>query len=163
MGVKVVYNSDFGGFSLSGKAICYFMELKGKTIFAYHKEGNTYRKIENPTNEDFDDWDVATFDKDFGKSFNNYGPEHDDHYVSGYISTEGDYPRHDPELVKTVEDLGSKANGSYAHLKIKELKGNLYLIDEYDGNERVVEPDDINWITVEEQDGRNEYGSLSEL
>ena len=150
MGVKVVYNSDFGGFSLSGKAIRYFMELKGKTIFAYRKEGNTYRKIENPTDGDFDDWDVTLFDKDFGKSFNNYGPEHDDHYVSGYISTEGDYSRHDPELVKTVEDLGSKANGSHAHLKIKELKGNLYIIDEYDGSERVVEPDDINWITVEE-------------
>ena len=149
MGVKVVYNSDFGGFSLSGKAIRYFMELKGKTIFAYRKEGNTYRKIENPTDGDFEDWDVATFDKDFGKSFNNYGPEHDDHYVSGYISTEGDYPRHDPELVKTVEDLGSKASGSHAHLNIKELKGNRYIIDEYDGNERVVEPDDINWIIVE--------------
>lgn len=151
MGVKVVYNSDFGGFSLSGKAIRYFMELKGKTIFAYRKEGNTYRKIENPTDGDFNDWDVTLFDKDFGKSFNNYGPEHDDHYVSGYISTEGElgYARHDPELVKTVEDLGSKANGSHAHLKIKELKGNLYVINEYDGCERVVEPDDINWIIVE--------------
>lgn len=151
MGVKVVYNSDFGGFSLSGKAIRYFMELKGKTIFAYRKEGNTYQKIENPTDGDFNDWDVTLFDKDFGKSFNNYGPEHDDHYVSGYISTEGElgYARHDPELVKTVEDLGSKANGSHAHLKIKELKGNLYVINEYDGCERVVEPDDINWIIVE--------------
>lgn len=151
MGVKVVYNSDFGGFSLSGKAIRYFMELKGKAIFAYREgKGNTYQKIENPTDDDLDAWDVATFDKDFGKSFNNYGSEHDDHYVSGYISTEGDYPRHDPELVKTVEDLGRKANGSHAHLRIKELRGNRYIIDEYDGYERVVEPDDIKWITVEE-------------
>lgn len=150
MGVKVVYNSDFGGFSLSGKAIRYFMELKGKTIFAYRKEGNTYRKIENPTDGDFEDWDVTLFDKDFGKSFNDYKQEHDDHYVSAYIEVEGSCPRHDPELVKTVEDLGSEANGSHAHLKIKELKGNRYVIDEYDGSERVVEPDDINWITVEE-------------
>lgn len=151
MGVKVVYNSGYGGFSLSGKAIRYFMELKGKTIFAYREgKGNTYQKIENPTDEDLGAWDVATFDKDFGKSFNNYGSEHDDHYVSGYMDAEGDYPRHDPELVKTVEDLGSEANGSHAHLKIKELKGNRYVIDEYDGSERVVEPDDINWITVEE-------------
>ena len=150
MGVKVVYNSDFGGFSLSGKAIRYFMELKGKTIFAYREgKGNTYQKIENPTDEDLDAWDVVTFDKDFGKSFNDYGQEHDDHYVSGYIDAEGSCPRHDPELVKTVEDLGSEANGSCALLKIKELKGNQYVIDEYDGCERVVEPDDINWIIVE--------------
>lgn len=150
MGVKVVYNSSFGGFSLSGKAIRYFMKLKGKTIFAYHKGGSTYRKIENPTDRDFDDWDVTLFDKDFGESFNDYKQEHDDHYVSGYIDAEGSCPRHDPELVKTVEDLGSEANGSHAHLRIKELKGNRYVIDEYDGSERVVEPDDINWIIVEE-------------
>lgn len=150
MGVKVVYNSIFGGFSLSGKAIRYFMKLKGKTIFAYHKGGSTYRKIENPTDRDFDDWDVTLFDKDFGESFNDYKQEHDDHYVSGYIDAEGSCPRHDPELVKTVEDLGSEANGSHAHLRIKELKGNRYVIDEYDGSERVVEPDDINWIIVEE-------------
>ena len=149
MGVKVVHNSSFGGFSLSGKAIRYFMELKGKTIFAYRKEGNTYRKIENPTDGDFEDWDVTLFDKDFGKSFNDYKQEHDDHYVSGYIDAEGDYARHDPELVKTVEDLGSEANGSSALLKIKEIKGDRYVINEYDGCERVVEPDDINWIIVE--------------
>lgn len=149
MGVKVVYNSDFGGFGLSGKAIRYFMELKGKTIFAYRKEGNTYRKIENPTDEDFDDWDVTLFDKDFGKSFNEYKQEHDDHYVSGYIDTEGSCPRHDPELVKTVEDLGLEASGSHALLKIKEIKGDRYIINEYDGCERVVEPDNINWIIVE--------------
>ena len=151
MSVKVVYNSSFGGFRLSTKAIRYFMELKGKTIFAYRKEGNTYQKIENPTDGDFNDWDVTLFDKAFGKSFNDYKQEHDDHYVSGYIDAEGElgYARHDPELVKTVEDLGSKANGSHAHLKIKEIKGDRYVINEYDGCERVVEPDDINWIIVE--------------
>ena len=147
MGVKVVYNSDFGGFSLSGKTIRYFMELKGKTIFAYREEGNIYHKIENPTDKDFDDWDVALFDKDFGKSFNNYGQDQDDSYVSG---VELGYPRHNPELVKTVEDLDREANGPCASLKIKELQGTRYVIDEYDGRERVVEPDDINWITVEE-------------
>lgn len=151
MGVKVVHNASFGGFRLSGKAIRYFMELKGKTIFAYRKEGNTYQKIENPTDGDFDDWDVTLFDKDFGKSFNDYKQEHDDHYVSTYIDAEGElgYARHDPELVKTVEDLRSEANGSCALLKIKEIKGDRYVINEYDGCERVVEPDDINWIIVE--------------
>ena len=151
MSVKVVYNSSFGGFRLSTKAIRYFMELKGKTIFAYRKEGNTYRKIENPTDGDFEDWDVTLFDKDFGNSFNDYKQEHDDHYVSVYIDAEGElgYLRHDPELVKTVEDLGCEANGSCAFLKIKEIKGDRYVINEYDGCERVVEPDDINWIIVE--------------
>ena len=153
MSVKVVYNSNFGGFGLSGKAIRYFMELKGKTISAYRKEDDTYQKIENPTDKDFTDWGVYLFDKDFGESFNNYEQEHEDHYVSSLIiDVEGEdgYPRHDPELVKTVEDLGNAANGSYARLRVKELKGNRYIIREYDGSENVVEPDDIKWITVEE-------------
>ena len=151
MSVKVVYNSSFGGFRLSTKAIRYFMELKGKTIFAYRKEGNIYRKIENPTDGDFEDWDVTLFDKDFGNSFNDYKQGHYDHYVSVHIDAEGElgYLRHDPELVKTVEDLGCEANGSCALLKIKEIKGDRYIINEYDGCERVVEPDDINWIIVE--------------
>lgn len=154
MSVKVVYNSDFGGFSLSGRAIRYFWELKGKTIFAYRindiKE-DTFQKIENPTDKDFRDWNVYLFDKDFGESFDNYGQEHEDHYISN-LNGEGKegYPRHDPELVKTVEDLGEEANGSYARLRVKELKGNRYIIREYDGSENVVEPDDIEWITVEE-------------
>lgn len=153
MGVKVVYNSDFGGFSLSGRAIRYFLGLKGKTVFAYRVKEDTFQKIKNPTDEDFRDWNVYLFDKDFGETFDNYGQEHEDHYVSNLIidvENEEGYPRHDPELVKTVEDLGREANGSYANLRIKEIKGNRYIIREYDGSESVIEPDDINWITVEE-------------
>ena len=153
MSVKVVYNTDFGGFGLSGKAIRYFLGLKGKTISAYRKENDSYQKIENPTDEVFSGWGVYLFDKDFGKSFKDYGQEHEDHYVSNLIiDVEGEdgYPRHDPELVKTVEDLGDEANGAYARLRVKELKGNSYIIDEYDGSENVVEPGDIKWITVEE-------------
>jgi hypothetical protein len=57
--------------------------------------------------------------------------------------------RHDPFLVQVVEELGSEASGDCAHLKIAELSGNKYIIDEYDGFESVSEPDDINWIVAE--------------
>ena len=56
--------------------------------------------------------------------------------------------RHDPALVQAVEELGDDANGRSALLGVYELKGNKYIIDEYDGSESVVEPDDINWIVV---------------
>lgn len=58
--------------------------------------------------------------------------------------------RHDPDLVRCVETLGSLASGGeLAHLEIAELKGNRYRIDEYDGAETVYEPEDEDYITIE--------------
>jgi len=54
--------------------------------------------------------------------------------------------RHDPALVQVVEELGNKANGNYAELRIAEVSG-PYRIDEYDGSESVETPDSYDWIT----------------
>lgn len=54
--------------------------------------------------------------------------------------------RADPILAKVVEILGEKANGDYAKLKIAEVpEGSRYRIDEYDGNESVMTPEDYEW------------------
>lgn len=63
--------------------------------------------------------------------------------------TYSDLPRHHPMLVKCVEELGRKAFGKYASLNIIELTGNKYRIDEYDGMERVVEPNEAEWTVVD--------------
>lgn len=49
-------------------------------------------------------------------------------------------------LVQVVEELGDKANGEYAKLRIEEVYGS-YRIDEYDGNESVMTSGDYDWIT----------------
>ena len=59
-----------------------------------------------------------------------------------------EYCRHDPILIKVVETLGDVANSRFSELKIKTIKGNKYIIDEYDGFESVLEPDDISWVEV---------------
>lgn len=59
-----------------------------------------------------------------------------------------DLQRHDPLLVECVEELGKKSNGSSAELAIYKLKGRRYLIEEYDGSEAIIEPDDQKWIEV---------------
>jgi hypothetical protein len=61
-----------------------------------------------------------------------------------------DTPRHDMNLVLVVETLGKKASGDYAKLEICEIIGRSYMIDEYDGFESVVTPEDIarRWINV---------------
>jgi hypothetical protein len=57
-----------------------------------------------------------------------------------------DIERTDPVLVQVVEELGDKANGDYAELRIAELSaGTLYRIDEYDGLEQVCTQDDYAW------------------
>lgn len=113
MGIKIVYNACFGGFSVSRKAATRLLEM-GDTEIA--------KQLENAKDKS--------------------GVFHDHFYT--------DLARHDPRLVQVVEDLGEEACGPFADLKIAELSGNRYFIDEYDGNESVQEPDDINWTVVGE-------------
>jgi hypothetical protein len=51
--------------------------------------------------------------------------------------------------VRCVETLGYAANGRCAELAVRELKGNRYRIDKYDGSEEVYEPEDEEYITIE--------------
>ncbi|MEI7511969.1 MAG: hypothetical protein WCK01_00715 [Candidatus Uhrbacteria bacterium] len=57
-------------------------------------------------------------------------------------------PRHDWRLVLAVEMLGEGASASCADLKIAELTGDRYIINEYDGSERVIEPQQIAWVVA---------------
>jgi hypothetical protein len=57
-----------------------------------------------------------------------------------------DCARHNPILVQAVEELGPKAGGIYADLRIALVAG-PYRIEEYDGSETVYEPNDYDWIT----------------
>jgi hypothetical protein len=48
--------------------------------------------------------------------------------------------RDDPYLVEVVRELGVKANGAHAHLKVVEIPADVsWHIAEYDGNEWVAE------------------------
>lgn len=59
--------------------------------------------------------------------------------------------RHDPALVRVVERLGDAASGRYSRLRVAELSGNRYWIDEYDGAETVHGPDTIPWTVVDDE------------
>jgi len=57
--------------------------------------------------------------------------------------------RHNPHLVKVVEELGDLASDSFSNLKIDEITSPIYRIDEYDGAESVITPDKIAWVKIE--------------
>lgn len=137
---KVVYNACFGGFSLSRKALEAIAKAKGKSLFYYEAKGGYtstrhthYLLVENPDPRE----DYLIYDEDMGSEF--YSDDENstfrsEHCYSPYVSI----ARHDPILVTIVETLGEEANGDSADLRIKEIKGDSYRIDEYDGSEYVI-------------------------
>jgi hypothetical protein len=58
-------------------------------------------------------------------------------------------PRHDKLLVQLVEEFLQSDKKDQTDLAILEIDSNRYIINEYDGWESVVEPNDIDWIEVE--------------
>jgi len=116
---KVVYNACHSGFSLSEKATELYAERKGIKLFR--------------GDESFGDYSYYTDESLSDESF--YSPT---------------YVRHDPDLVAVVEELGSEeASGGYAKLRVCQLSGNRYMIEEYDGFETVTEDLDDRWTYIQ--------------
>lgn len=64
-------------------------------------------------------------------------------YIEGYLLDA--FPRHDSLLVQLVEELGDEASQSYySNLQIEEIKGNKYRIENCDGKEKVITPENID-------------------
>lgn len=119
---KIVYNDCYGGYALSDKAIDWLSEHgsdKTKRFIAQKRlEANEKTKY------------------DSSKIF--------------YVMDALRYflKRHDPDLVAVVEALGKEVNGTFSDLAIEEIDGDMYNIEEYDGKETVVTPDDIGWTVI---------------
>jgi len=130
---KIVYNACYGGFGLSHAALRRWAELKGDTVYDYvdpryrdRDNSDYHRQLIRCTPEEYD---------------NASSEVQNEMFISTY-----DIPRHDPELVQVVEELGEAANGSCARLVIEELDpGTRYRITEYDGYESVETDDSVDW------------------
>jgi hypothetical protein len=61
-------------------------------------------------------------------------------YVNGEYFHESNVERDDSVLIEVIEEMGEKANGKYANLKIVEIPDDVdWYIEEYDGMEHVAE------------------------
>jgi len=69
--------------------------------------------------------------------------------IDGNAFIDESIPRHDEALISVVEELGEKANNTFSLLAIKEISGNVYRIDSYDGQESIIEPNDEKYITIQ--------------
>jgi hypothetical protein len=109
---RIVINRAHGGFGLSREAILLYLDLAG---IAYTLEPQADRDAQTR----------------WGDKIMVNGQDFYDRY---------DIPRDDPALVTTVRQLGSKADGDYAKLKIVEVPADVaWQIDDYDGKEWVAE------------------------
>jgi len=108
--VKIVINSDYGGFSLSDQAVLAYGRKKGLNLV---KDENT-------------SWNISIFYKDTVAKENYF--------------EDREIPRNDPALVEVVEVLGEAANGFAASLKIVEIPEDVeWCVEENDGREWVSE------------------------
>jgi hypothetical protein len=136
---KVVYNACYGGFSLSREACKRYWEIKGQQVWIENGDFMdmfTVWLVPPEERVEQKDWHSMSLTERLAYNKKYSEQTWDDHKVS----------RHDPILVQVVEELGEKADGMCAKLAIAEVSG-PYRIDEYDGNETVVEPDGYDWIT----------------
>lgn len=117
MARKVAYNTCFGGFGLSEKAVQLARSISGDSKWAgIELPGELYPDGSG----ECPDW------------FKNFHPDHD-------------FPRHDPVLIEVIEKLGDEASGDYAAIAIEEIEGR-YRICEYDGSEWIETPESIDWV-----------------
>ena len=136
---KVVYNACYGGFGLSKEACQRYWDIKGQQVWIEDEKLGMFTvwltpPEERPTKNK--NWNSMSTDERIARNRA--------HSEQTWYNRNVD--RHDPVLVQVVEELGDKANGEYAKLRIEEVYGS-YRIDEYDGSERVMTAPDYDWIT----------------
>lgn len=114
---KIAYNACFGGFGLSTEAFEKLLD----------KKGVKWERFET------------------GGVFGRHSYQHPDtkERISKYDLLED---RTDKDLISVIEELGEAAFGEFSRLRIADIpSGTRYRIDEYDGNESVMTPDDYDW------------------
>lgn len=125
--MKVVINGCYGGFGLSSEAILALIKMNSPILdkVPFGEKGG---------------WNKKEFTKNFKEGYKEWifnGIIADDNYVYSFDCSGN---RSHPDLIKVVEELGEKANGTCAKLEIIEIPDDVkYEIDEYDGSESIHE------------------------
>ena len=130
--MNVVINKCFGGFSISKECAEYMEKLGSKQAKA---ELDEWRK-----NKKLVDYFLKHGKFPKGTKGNTSFLEIDAKYHKDPTFHGAEYNRTDKLLIKAVEELGDKANGSCAKLKVVEIPDGVeYTIEEYDGLEHIAE------------------------
>jgi hypothetical protein len=126
--MKVVINRCHGGFGLSEEAIDRYIELAGLKLYNHRDD---HWSTSNYYTVPYDEFQkVLQKDEKTG----NYKSS------NALCWSHRDIPRNDSILVQVVKELGEKANGRFAELKIVDIPLDIqWTIEDYDGDEWVTE------------------------
>uniref|UniRef100_A0A6M3JSS5 Uncharacterized protein n=1 Tax=viral metagenome TaxID=1070528 RepID=A0A6M3JSS5_9ZZZZ len=148
---KIVINAQYGGFGLSHEAVMRYAELKGVKLYPFIDK--MLRKVfedvyhETPTIED---------NRVSCISYALVPPEAYERLLEGderntntadrfknsnaFFFSVNNIERDDPYLIQTVEELGDRANGKCASLRIVKIPNDIkWVIEEYNGSEYIAE------------------------
>ena len=130
---KVAYNGSYGGFGLSDEAVKWLEQNAREEV----KEFLAAERVRATESRKTDKWaKFSTVEDLMGGALM-------------YDFQEDGMRRHDPDLIRVIEALGTKAGSKYSDLEIAEISGRAYRINEYDGLETISEPADYNWIIID--------------
>jgi hypothetical protein len=150
---KIVINCKYGGFGLSYLGVKTYAQLCDTPIyfFRYIRETNKYEPVSEDEVFNLKDrtLDILPFivpnpsevlgDKKFHERNDEEKIEFNEKYNSIYFNDD-EIERDDIILIKTIEELGEKANGFCSNLKIVEIPDDVdWVIEDYDGLEWVAE------------------------
>ena len=140
---KIAYNGCYGGFSLSHEAHLRYAELKGLKIYPEKGDFSLWTYWLVPKGER---GDILTSERFMAEKDMEIRKASNEAYRQKTMPSLRDVVRHDPILIQVVEELGDKANGQCAKIKLEEVAaGTLYRIDEYDGKETVATQSTYEW------------------
>lgn len=148
--MKIVINTQHGGFGLSNVAKTRVAELLGKTAYFFKRNKVGFAERYVPTDVNYIGLLCFVFDIpnpndvfETNKAWSDMTPE--ERETSNRLFTEHEIPdyereRSHPNLIKVVEELGALANTRFCSLKIIEVPDDVkWHIEEYDGLEHVAE------------------------
>jgi len=139
---KIAYNACYGGFSLSHEAHLRYAELKGITVYPEKGKYGLWTYWIVPPDQRGEILSTEQFMKELDYEKRKASNEA---YAAKTFCLRN-VCRHDPTLIQVIEEMGDRANGDHAKLRIEELpSGTAYRIDEYDGNESVQTNESYEW------------------
>jgi hypothetical protein len=145
--MKIVINTCHGGFGLSVAAIERIAELQGRPCFWFRDSTAGLSPVQHPKEEFLAcAYDVPNPEEIWPhheKPWNSLTKRQKDEYSRFYQKhriSDYEQDRTNPLLVQVVEELGEKASGLLARLKVIEIPDDVdWEIDDYDGRESVHE------------------------
>ena len=156
--MKLVINGCYGGFGLSARAVARIAEIEGRPCFFFRRDmgaglhapqiPTTMEEIEDDQKYirigmwsayDIPDISILPSQEDWhSKSMDERRASNEEWNKHSHESRYDRDKRHYAPLVQAVEELGERANGGFAKLKVVDIPDGVdYEIDEYDGVESI--------------------------